>query len=1234
MKQVALRLFCVIAVMASLSGSLFAGITFRDDRSALVVSNGATLKVAGTNLLVANGTLQFDTGAQMMGGTILVDSGHFVESGYRTDLTASVSLTTTGIECVHLGGNQILVVDNDTVSRYLMVEGPGNWLKGRPTFDYDVTLSDKLSLLNVSVQNCLNRNIELRSSWVKLHDDLHFADDMAFTGSGNIDLNGYSCEFGGQYGLELTSTITWWHAADIVLTGSVILSGKWTFTTESVVNGNGNQLDLSTGGALEITGGTKLYLNNLRLTGLQDGSLILTNTWSELILSDVQLDMASAMTTTTGVVRVVSASTLVLGREGSWTFTNEAQLSVDGCSLWLDPLDEYSFPPVGQIFAPDVLYDMYPGYNDHQYTNLKLGNLSLLHSGTIKLTHDAFIAYNTYAAHTFSPYIIYLVSGSVAGTHVIDQTHHLYASEVVHITGDTSLDGQGNSIIFTECDHAQLVIDPAKTLTLRNIRLSNITANTISMGVNSVLALGENVVLEFGGDVVFKDGFIRLVDTPNSTIFRGLEGSRVVKFDTRLITTEFMCNIQGNSLVLEDLELRGVNHVDHSEQIVGGVTYTGSIVLNGDATIYADESTDTKMHFVVCGVGNQVLFGSSPAYFKGSMRFDDFAPENAVRFNLSGTLGVSDPEQTIPLSNDSVANGTRLEERTIVFSTGFLEATSEHGTARVIFDDDVQIINRFANSFVLGRGAELIGQFIYVRMNPILQKSPVVVTGRDLILKGDQTDAITLDPSIRALGFTTGGCRARDLWLTPFDLVSMKRAQQLASDAYTSHTLSNKDSSPSVASKPRVTRERGESTISRSGEELTRGEFEVPADTIVYRGSLQIGAAAGTVNLEGISKVTGFGVHASAALTMALTGDITVEQGSSTITFKSGDSLTVRGINNTLKLNGAVAFNGALTLAANARLTVEFDDVEVDPYVTFTPGSVSLGAGAELLFKGKGSVVLANNMQIAMAQSSQLTIADSALLTVAANGTATISGKGTVVLSDGGRLQLASPATLLLGNHYLDRVHLSCRRGGGAYISAPDATSGYARLSLSLGNHRVQITDAGFFHIGSRGIAEFGLKNSEAQTGGFEQFYITSNGFFLVESDGIAKFVDNMAVECDFDSRGGWIRGTGLIALYDRVNREIYRGKMYADKESIYTRNTAMGLRTLTKLLMQTDDALSYVTRFVNPAGNQAVITGRDIVVVLRSTESFVDEHTDGGFHTFDSDLLRERRYSPYGVES
>jgi hypothetical protein len=1195
-------LLCSVQLLFLGAGIAFAGIDFRDKNSKIVLSNGTFLQVEKDNFAV-DGTLEVKSGGTVAGGTILFnDSGSLIENGLRTELAGKLNLTASGIDTLSLSGSDTLSSVKN-VSTPLIVSGIGNLIEGQPTFSGSITLQNSSTQLNMAIQSKLNKDITLGGGRIILQEDLNLADNISFLTTGSVKLNGHTCNFGAVYTNKVTGTIAWLDGADISLSGNLPITGQWQFVDNTLINGNGNQIDFSGLGSFSILNGIELTLNNVRLKGVENNSITFGNQSSKLILSDVLLDFSSSATVGHGNVNVISQSTAVFG-DNSWSFTGNGKLTVDGTSLWIDPLSNSPFPPLGQIYAPGAIYSGYPNYAQNVPTNITAGNFSLVNSGTVKLLQDSFVAYNSFAARAISPLVKAILSEAVTGSHTLDQSVQLSVSEVVRITDDATIDGDGESLVFTPSSSSQLKIDDYKKLTLKNIRLSNVTANTFEIGRGAKLDIDDGVIIELAEDVTFDEGTIKLISTPNNFYVRGVGGKKVMFLSSKVSRVPFSLDLQGNSLVLENVELRGIDYIDYSTQTVSAQSYTGSIVLAGNSTAYVDGLS--SMNFLVSDLGNTMLIDTKHAYLKGSMRFDDFATESEIRFTFASSAGA------------------KLEDRILEFWPSFLEASSENGTARLLFDDNIQVINKGSTSFVLGRGASLDGLSLLINTNPIFQTSTYVSVGRNLILDSDQTDAIKLDDAIKSLEFLEDdGRRSRDIWFTPFDeLQEYRSIERMVAKAKRFNQISDENT---------------EVELKRENDNrmVARGELGVPAGTIIYRGKLQVGALAGKINLEEPAKITKFGVHASDTLTLALTGDVEIEQGPSDITLKAADSITIRGKNNKFKVSKGVTFAADLTLEANSSLDFEFDDLQTAPYVSFSSlANISIGAGAQLNFSGNGTVIMENSSKMTLATKSKINVANSAVFTVDPSATSIIDGTGDFVCKDGGKILLDSDSTLALGNAKDDQVDLTCKRGGGIDVEIAGSGSGNARLCLGKGKHNLSVVESGYFRVGNKGIAEFAQSNGSPSEGSLDSFKTGSNGFFLVDDGGKAEFTTNQNSETvNWDSRGGWVRGKGKISFKDRAtNSTLFEGKLSATKDEIYFNNSAMDVKALAEKMIQKDATLQQVTRFDDESGNEVVLTKENAKVSLGANESFVREEADGGIVTFDSGEFTQKRYGPSGA--
>jgi hypothetical protein len=184
-------------------------------------------------------------------------------------------------------------------------------------------------------------DIDLNGGAITLSCDFKFAAGNCFINDGYVDLNDRTLTFGGLP-LIFTNHLFWQNANFIDLNSKVTLRGQWDFRGDSRITGNGNVLDLDGQGTLWIKKNTILYLTNLKLKGLGNGVIVFEDATSQLYLSDVEIELDSDYTMTSGRIYVEGPTTFITK---SYTFAvhtaTDASMTIDGITLWYDTLGYY-----------------------------------------------------------------------------------------------------------------------------------------------------------------------------------------------------------------------------------------------------------------------------------------------------------------------------------------------------------------------------------------------------------------------------------------------------------------------------------------------------------------------------------------------------------------------------------------------------------------------------------------------------------------------------------------------------------------------------------------------------------------------------------------------------------------------------------------------------------------------------------------------------------------------------
>jgi hypothetical protein len=198
--------------------------------------------------------------------------------------------------------------------------------------------------LEFGLQVQLNKNIVLNNGTIKLGNYLELGDGVSIGNDGVVKCYNHRLSL-PQTEATWTSTLYLAEQPNIRLRNKLNLSGMWIFDDEnstSVINGDGNVLDLSSGGTLWIRSGHSVALSDVTLKGLggnNSGWILFEDENSTLSLSNVTVVMADSMTVTQGSWYVHGGDSTIITRNHLLTFDQNGTLSVDGVTLLYDTLD-------------------------------------------------------------------------------------------------------------------------------------------------------------------------------------------------------------------------------------------------------------------------------------------------------------------------------------------------------------------------------------------------------------------------------------------------------------------------------------------------------------------------------------------------------------------------------------------------------------------------------------------------------------------------------------------------------------------------------------------------------------------------------------------------------------------------------------------------------------------------------------------------------------------------------
>lgn len=356
----------LLLTLVLISNPLHSRITFGSQHSAIEIGANGGVNIGAYGIEIAGSIIKHQNGT-LSGGPLNFQNGIFKEAGAELTLNAQYNISSAEIELS--GGTalnpKVLRAEPGKVLPQIKIQNTYNKIEGQPTFNSPI-LFDSNATLTLNIQNQLNQNITFSNNNILyLEDNLGFADNVTLDGNGTVKLNGRQLSFGGKE-ITMTGSLYLDNATDISLNSKTNLSGIWTFSAISNLNGNGNILDLNnTGtGIIVIEPNSKLYLTNIVVKGISSNSFVFSNKTSQLFLSNVTFEMTNNYTMTTGGIYAEGPITFML-KNNDWTFDTNASLTIDGTTIWIDSLDAAS--------SGNILFG-----------TPKANHLSLIKSGTIK----------------------------------------------------------------------------------------------------------------------------------------------------------------------------------------------------------------------------------------------------------------------------------------------------------------------------------------------------------------------------------------------------------------------------------------------------------------------------------------------------------------------------------------------------------------------------------------------------------------------------------------------------------------------------------------------------------------------------------------------------------------------------------------------------------------------------------------------------------------------------------
>ncbi|MDQ5890455.1 MAG: hypothetical protein QG604_329 [Candidatus Dependentiae bacterium] len=401
-------------------------------------------------------------------------------------------------------------------------------------------------------------------------------------------------------------SVTWSNGVNLELLSDVTISGSstWSFSDNSVIDGNGHHLDLAAG-TLSVANGKTLTLRNVVLDNVVTASLADVTTGT-VNLSNVTIILGSANVAwgAYNTCLVVDGSLYVV--TGSYTLTvpNSAGTSVlNGVTAYYDTLSApYSANLVGFTGTGRVMFVDSPN----------TGNITLTDDADLDRTEYLFPADDGVAGRTITfdgSTIAY--NGHGRSLMFPYTTADLDTQVVFTVTADTGVNT--SNIVFEGVKPAHLNVVDANGLCFGNnttVRLhedwtgSDALATEMIFG-SSASATGEVMVLDLNGktiDMSSSSALIQLLADLGGDSSLYIKNGRLINIADDGTTGPKIIIPAGSTLYLENVQLG----------------------LNDDFT-FADASLVIQGHCVISGVSGKVFDNTSA---------DDFVIQSNARLTL------------------------------------------------------------------------------------------------------------------------------------------------------------------------------------------------------------------------------------------------------------------------------------------------------------------------------------------------------------------------------------------------------------------------------------------------------------------------------------------------------------------------------------------------------------------------------------------------------------------------
>ncbi len=1046
-------------------------------------------------------------------------------------------------------------------------------------------LTTKTPLANINGQVVVQAGGAISSTSFSTGADARLASaNESMIAHGSVTLNLATSDFSNAAFENIP--ITFQTDSHLYFNSNVSLLNTWTINGNTTFFGNKNKLNIGNAGAsISIAPGKTLTLVGLTLDDFDISKISFGNTSSTIVFFESNIIIKPNANAALGH-QVITAGNFVFDGKCEWRlndknvqFQDDATFSVVTSSgaLWVDNRSSTDAPS----FVIKVV-------DNTTTTGYRID--SLIDSEKVRVYSDS--------SSTIDPGVQQLTSGQVpppnnpndpfASSQVeISSNAALSSGDQIVITNNTEVQGNGSSLVFANTNGPQIVVSEGKTATFGDIEMLRIRQSTFDLSPSSVIKLKRGAVLEFVEDVTYNQGTFQLDGTGDVILLRGVGGLKKITLTGNGFGDFAAFSLGTNTLLLEDIEIDGLERFSQESRTVGGNLVEGRLLLAGRAKINVKK--DSSMNFLVRGEANRIVFQQNDLTLSGKIRYDN---------NYDGVLVFA-----FNLSDDSQDLTFGLEKNSLV-----LDAKDSQCTVR-FNQDKVSLRNKSSSSFVV-KTKSLIeggsgGGILNILDNPIIQETENFSLGANFELQSTLLAPVEIavsDSGARGYEFKGKTTRAIVIPRPQFTVKSLFSGNNLKKTVAVRAGGTIQNLIPSVSDPLTLI--------------LTeRTKIKMPA----RRSSRTSGDVVRSV----VSSSDDF-----------------------TSTFKATDSIYVTGISNTIEVTESLNFYGKIIMDENAELIFQFDDStslakEINFSNSIDSFFLQLPPSASVVFEGNGVVNFGSNSTVKFngtAPEDQPVLADGSLVddrpslifrkyaqmrVADLNTRLVFYGRGKVVGYDGMQFNVEK-GSFIIGNSSTDFFDIlldkSARISCGSNKSVTEK-NGYVSLSRGLFNlsldrgASIQVKNGGVFSIG---MTDDGQKNLNYTGGELFSGSIVNDSKLLVLSQGTIAFgVSEISLPdtnpmFSWDNLGSAIDGSGRVSLYtDNGSQDPFISGRIQQRFFNGSNLTFFGL---TKGLIRVTESLINAADYVDPDnGSTKLITPLNRIVVLNDGDVIRREGPDTG---------------------